>query len=187
MAASVASTSPRIGAIVPQDAPLLQIPTDPLILIFQRVNGGDINALILSCKHLYSIFENDLTWNRLLCAHFPLYDSPDINNYREAYKATYVYLKFKEALNLMIVRTQLYHELDGGSILALGLSSKCFNSCIQGDVQWYSYLSVKLQEYRLFNSMSKAFDSERGQEPTPDTNWPMGISMEEILRGMFPK
>jgi hypothetical protein len=156
MSITSASASPRIGAIVPQNTPLLQIPSDPLILIFQRVNGVDIDALILSCRRLYSIFENDMTWKHLFLARFPLDNSPDINNYKAAYQARHKeqYLKFKEAFELLNVRINVYNKLKGNDILALGLSSRNFHSCIQngidGDTRESRLLAQKLTIFNLW-------------------------------------
>ncbi len=80
-------TTSRALPIIPQNAPILQIPSDCLTQIFANLNFWQIGPSILVCRQWRHLLEDDGGWESLFRYHFP----DDVSNATKNFKKAYHY------------------------------------------------------------------------------------------------
>ncbi len=80
--------STNYAPIIPQDAPILQMPTDIVTQMLTHSSGQEIGRSAQVCKQWHQMV-SDSDWRLFLSHHFPTFDSSAIQNCKEAYQAQF--------------------------------------------------------------------------------------------------
>ncbi len=80
--------STNFAPIIPQDAPVLQMPLDIVGQMLTHSSGQEIGRSAQVCKQWHQMV-NDCDWRLFLSHHFPTFDSSAIQNCKEAYQAQF--------------------------------------------------------------------------------------------------
>jgi WD40 repeat protein len=80
--------STNFAPIIPQDAPVLQMPTDIVSQMLTHSSGQEIGRSAQVCKQWHQMV-HDCDWRLFLSHHFPTFDSSAIQNCKDAYQAQF--------------------------------------------------------------------------------------------------